>query len=355
MELTLMKGSEAIAEAAIRAGCRGFFGYPITPQNEIPEYMSLRMPQVGGVFVQAESEVAAINMVYGAAGSGVRAMTSSSSPGVSLKQEGISYAAGAQLPAVIVNVMRGGPGLGSIQPSQADYFQATRGGGNGDYRTPVLAPANLQEAVDLVQEAFDIADQYRTPVVVLADGLIGQMMEPIVWKEHKQRPLPPKDWASSGRGDRDHNNFINSLLIDAPSCEKHNEELLKIYAEIEKNEVRWEEIMLEDAELVFTAYGTPARIAITVAENLRKKGIKAGVFRPITLWPFPYARLREIAEQASVKVFLDVEMSAGQMVEDVKLAVGDRKPIDFYGRLGGMIPTVSEIEAKAEAVMGEVK
>lgn len=355
MKREIWKGSEAIAEAAIRAGCRGFFGYPITPQNEIPEYMSLRMPQVGGVFVQAESEVAAINMVYGAAGSGVRAMTSSSSPGVSLKQEGISYAAGAQLPAVIVNVMRGGPGLGSIQPSQADYFQATRGGGNGDYRTPVLAPANLQEAVDLVQEAFDIADQYRTPVVVLADGLIGQMMEPIVWKEHKQRPLPPKDWASSGRGDRDHNNFINSLLIDAPSCEKHNEELLKIYAEIEKNEVRWEEIMLEDAELVFTAYGTPARIAITVAENLRKKGIKAGVFRPITLWPFPYTRLREIAEQSSVKVFLDVEMSAGQMIEDVKLAVGDRKPIDFYGRLGGMIPTVSEIEAKAEAVMGEVK
>ena len=355
MKREIWKGSEAIAEAAIRAGCRGFFGYPITPQNEIPEYMSLRMPQVGGVFVQAESEVAAINMVYGAAGSGIRAMTSSSSPGISLKQEGISYMAGAQLPAVIVNVMRGGPGLGSIQPSQADYFQATRGGGNGDYRTPVLAPANLQEAVDLVQEAFDIADQYRTPVVVLADGLIGQMMEPIVWKEHKQRPLPPKDWASSGRGDRDHNNFINSLLIDAPSCEKHNEELLKIYAEIEKNEVRWEEIMLEDAELVFTAYGTPARIAITVAENLRKKGIKAGVFRPITLWPFPYARLREIAEQASVKVFLDVEMSAGQMVEDVKLAVGDRKPIDFYGRLGGMIPTVSEIEAKAEAVMGEVK
>ena len=355
MKREIWKGSEAIAEAAIRAGCRGFFGYPITPQNEIPEYMSLRMPQVGGVFVQAESEVAAINMVYGAAGSGIRAMTSSSSPGISLKQEGISYMAGAQLPAVIVNVMRGGPGLGSIQTSQADYFQATRGGGNGDYRTPVLAPSNLQEAVDLVQEAFDIADQYRTPVMIAADGLIGQMMEPIVWKEHKQRPLPPKDWASSGRGDRDHNNFINSLLIDAPSCEKHNEELLKIYAEIEKNEVRWEEIMLEDAELVFTAYGTPARIAITVAENLRKKGIKAGVFRPITLWPFPYARLREIAEQASVKMFLDVEMSAGQMVEDVKLAVGDRKPIDFYGRLGGMIPTVSEIEAKAEAVMGEVK
>lgn len=355
MKREIWKGSEAIAEAAIRAGCRGFFGYPITPQNEIPEYMSMRMPQVGGVFVQAESEVAAINMVYGASGSGIRAMTSSSSPGISLKQEGISYAAGAQLPAVIVNVMRGGPGLGSIQPSQADYFQATRGGGNGDYRTPVLAPSNLQEAVDLVQDAFDIADQYRTPVMVLADGLIGQMMEPIVWHDHKKRELPPKDWAASGRGDRDHNNFINSLLIDAPSCEKHNEELLRIYAEIEKNEVRWEEIMLDDAELVFTAYGTPARIAITVAENLRKKGIKAGVFRPITLWPFPYARLREIAEQPSVKVFLDVEMSAGQMVEDVRLAVGEQKPIKFYGRLGGMIPTVSEIEAKAEAVMGEVK
>ena len=355
MKREIWKGSEAIAEAAIRAGCRGFFGYPITPQNEIPEYMSLRMPEVGGVFVQAESEVAAINMVYGAVGSGVRAMTSSSSPGISLKQEGISYMAGAMLPAVIVNVMRGGPGLGSIQPSQADYFQATRGGGNGDYRTPVLAPSNLQEAVDLVQEAFDIADQYRTPVMVLADGLIGQMMEPIVWHDHKKRELPPKDWAASGRGDRDHNNFINSLYIDAPSCEEHNKRLLAIYKEIEEKEVRWEEIMLDDAELVFTAYGTPARIAITVAENLRAKGIKAGVFRPITLWPFPYDRLREIASKDSVKVLLDVEMSAGQMIDDVKLAVGERKPIKFYGRLGGVIPNVSEIEAAAEAAMGEVK
>ena len=355
MKREIWKGSEAIAEAAIRAGCRGFFGYPITPQNEIPEYMSLRMPEVGGVFVQAESEVAAINMVYGAVGSGVRAMTSSSSPGISLKQEGISYMAGAMLPAVIVNVMRGGPGLGSIQPSQADYFQATRGGGNGDYRTPVLAPSNLQEAVDLVQDAFDIADQYRTPVMVLADGLIGQMMEPIVWHDHKKRELPPKDWAASGRGDRDHNNFINSLYIDAPSCEEHNKRLLAIYKEIEEKEVRWEEIMLDDAELVFTAYGTPARIAITVAENLRAKGIKAGVFRPITLWPFPYDRLREIASKDSVKVLLDVEMSAGQMIDDVKLAVGERKPIKFYGRLGGVIPNVSEIEAAAEAAMGEVK
>lgn len=355
MKREIWKGSEAIAEAAIRAGCRGFFGYPITPQNEIPEYMSLKMPQAGGVFVQAESEVAAINMVYGAAATGVRAMTSSSSPGVSLKQEGISYMAGAKLPAVIVNVMRGGPGLGSIQPSQADYFQATRGGGNGDYRTPVLAPANLQEAVDLVQEAFDIADQYRTPVVVLADGLIGQMMEPIVWHDVKKRQLPPKTWASSGRKGRDHNNFINSLLIDAQDCENHNIELLNTYHEIEKNEVRFEEVMTEDAEVLITAYGTPARIAITVAENLRARGIKAGVFRPITLWPFPSKRLQEIAEQDSVKVILDVEMSTGQMLDDVNLAVAERKPIRFYGRYGGVIPTVSEIEAAAEKALGEVK
>ena len=355
MKREIWKGSEAIAEAAIRAGCRGFFGYPITPQNEIPEYMSLKMPQAGGVFVQAESEVAAINMVYGAAATGVRAMTSSSSPGVSLKQEGISYMAGAKLPAVIVNVMRGGPGLGSIQPSQADYFQATRGGGNGDYRTPVLAPANLQEAVDLVQEAFDIADQYRTPVVVLADGLIGQMMEPIVWHDVKKRQLPPKTWASSGRKGREHNNFINSLLIDAHDCENHNIELLNTYHEIEKNEVRFEEVMTEDAEVLITAYGTPARIAITVAENLRAKGIKAGVFRPITVWPFPSKRLREIAEQESVKVILDVEMSTGQMLDDVNLAVAERKPVRFYGRYGGVIPTVSELEAAAEKALGEVK
>ena len=355
MKREIWKGSEAIAEAAIRAGCRGFFGYPITPQNEIPEYMSLKMPQAGGVFVQAESEVAAINMVYGAAATGVRAMTSSSSPGVSLKQEGISYMAGAKLPAVIVNVMRGGPGLGSIQPSQADYFQATRGGGNGDYRTPVLAPANLQEAVDLVQEAFDIADQYRTPVVVLADGLIGQMMEPIVWHDVKKRQLPPKTWASSGRKGREHNNFINSLLIDAHDCENHNIALLNTYHEIEKNEVRFEEVMTEDAEVLITAYGTPARIAITVAENLRAKGIKAGVFRPITLWPFPSKRLREIAEQESVKVILDVEMSTGQMLDDVNLAVAERKPVRFYGRYGGVIPTVSELEAAAEKALGEVK
>ncbi len=355
MKKVIMKGSEAIAEAAIKAGCDCFFGYPITPQNEIPEYMSLRMPQEGRVFVQAESEVAAINMVYGAASAGKRAMTSSSSPGIALKQEGISYMAGAELPAVIVNVMRGGPGLGSIQPSQADYYQATRGGGNGDYRTVTLAPANLQEAVDLMQEAFDIADQYRNPVMLLADGLIGQMMEPIVWKEHEKRELPAKDWAASGRSGRAHNNFITSLNIDALDCEKHNRDMIEKYKEIEKNECRWEEYRLEDAEFVLAAYGTPSRIAQTVVDQLRDKGIKAGLFRPITVWPYPYQRLSEIAGWEQIKGFLTVEMSDGQMNEDVRLAVGDKKPVRHYGRLGGVIPTVSEVLANAEAVYQEVK
>lgn len=355
MKREIWKGSEAIAEAAIRAGCRGFFGYPITPQNEIPEYMSLRMPQVGGVFVQAESELAAVNMVYGAAASGVRAMTSSSSPGVSLKQEGISYMVGAQLPAVIVNVMRGGPGLGSIQPSQSDYHQATRGGGNGDYRTVVLAPSNLQEAVDLTQVAFDIADQYRNPVMLLADGLIGQMMEPVVWQEYTPRNLPKKDWAASGRGDRDHSNFITSLFLEAPACEAHNLMLAEKYAAMEQNECRWEETMTDDAEIILVAYGTPARIARTVAQNLRDQGIKAGVFRPVSLWPYPTNRLRELAECSAVKAFLTVEMCLGQMIDDVKLAVGERKPVMFYGRSGGTIPSVSEIEQAAREAYEEVK
>lgn len=355
MKREIWKGSEAIAEAAIRAGCRGFFGYPITPQNEIPEYMSAKMPAAGGVFVQSESEVSAINMVYGAAAAGIRAMTSSSSPGVSLKQEGISYMAGAELPAVIVNVMRGGPGLGSIQPAQADYYQATRGGGNGDYRTVTLAPANIQEAVDLMFEAFDIADQYRNPVMILADGLIGQMMEPLVWKEYTPRKLPPKTWAADGRKGRDHNNFVTSLLVEAADCEAHNRKLEKKYQAMEENECRWEEILLDDAEIVFTAFGTPARIAQTAAENLRKKGIKAGVFRPITLWPFPAKRLRDIAERPNVKVIMDVEMSLGQMLDDVNLAIAERKPVKFYGRVGGSIPSVSEVEKAAAAAYEEVK
>ena len=354
MAKELWKGNEAIAEAAIRAGCDCFFGYPITPQSEVPEYMSLHMPEHGRVFVQSESELAAINMVYGAAGSGMRAMTSSSSPGISLKQEGITYLAGAELPAVIVNCMRGGPGLGTIQPGQGDYFQATRGGGNGDYRTVVLAPSNVQETVDFVQEAFDIADQYRNPVVVLADGLIGQMMEPIVWHEIPKRDLPPKDWAASGRHGRDHTNIINSLYIDPDECDHHNVHLEEKYQAMKKNEVRWEERDCEDAELVITAYGTPARIALTALELLREEGIKAGLFRPITLWPFPEKALHDLAGEDHVKVILDVELSSsGQMLDDVRLAVEGQKPIRFIGRAGGAIPSVEEIVEAAKAALKE--
>ena len=328
MAKELWKGNEAIAEAAIRAGCDCFFGYPITPQSEVPEYMSSHLPKAGGVFVQSESEVAAINMVYGAAGAGMRAMTSSSSPGISLKQEGITYLAAAELPCVIVNVMRGGPGLGTIQPGQGDYFQATRGGGNGDYRTVVLAPSNVQETADFVQEAFDIADQYRTPVVVLADGLIGQMMEPIEWRPVPRRQLPPKDWAALNR------------------------RLTAKYAEIEKNEVRWDTAFCEDAEVLITAYGTPARIALTALELLREEGVKAGLFRPVTLWPFPERALRNLADEAHVKVILDVEMSStGQMLDDVRLAVEGRKPVRYLGRL----PTVEEIIESAKTAWKEAQ
>ena len=356
MAKELWKGNEAIAEAAIRAGCDCFFGYPITPQSEVPEYMSLHMPEHGKVFVQSESELAAINMVYGAAGTGKRSMTSSSSPGISLKQEGITYLAGAEVPCVIVNCMRGGPGLGTIQPAQGDYFQATRGGGNGDYRTPVLAPSNVQEAVDFVQEAFDIADQYRTPVMVVMDGLIGQMMEPIEWKERKGRDLPEKDWAACGRFGRGHNNVINSLYIDPEECDHHNEHLTEKYRLIEENEVRCECVDCEDAELIITAYGTPARIALSAMEALRAAGIKVGLFRPITLWPFPEAALHALAGEAHVKHILDIELSStGQMLDDVRLAVEGQKPISYLGHAGGVLPTVEEMVEAASAIMKEVK
>ena len=356
MAKELWKGNEAIAEAAIRAGCDCFFGYPITPQSEVPEYMSVHLPEHGGVFVQAESEVAAINMVYGAAGAGMRAMTSSSSPGISLKQEATTYIAGAELPAVIINCMRGGPGLGTIQPGQGDYFQATRGGGNGDYRTVVLSPSNVQETVDFVQEAFDIADQYRNPVMVVCDGLIGQMMEPIEWREIPKRKLPPKDWAASGRKGRDHHNVINSLYMDPEVCDEHNRHLDEKYAEVAKNEVGWEEAECEDAELVIPAYGTPARIALTALEALRSEGIKAGLFRPITLWPFPEKPLHELAAKEHVKAFLDVEMSSsGQMIDDVRLAVEGQKPISYLGHAGGVMPTVEEMIESAKKALKEVK
>jgi 2-oxoglutarate ferredoxin oxidoreductase subunit alpha len=351
-ERILMKGNEAIAEAAIRAGCRYFFGYPITPQNELPEYMSWRMPQVGGSFVQAESEVAAINMVYGAAGAGGRTMTSSSGPGISLKQEGISYLAGAELPAVIVNVMRCGPGLGGIQPAQSDYFQAVKGGGHGDYRLVVLAPASLQEAYDLVIEAFDIADLYRNPVMILADGMLGQMMEPIELREFKPRELPPKDWVANGR--KNHNgtkNIISSLILNPAVLEQHNLKLQQKYKDIALNEQRAEIIDCEDAELVIAAYGSTARIAKTALAYLRKRGIKAGLFRPVSLWPFPVNSLQSVIDKA--KGFLAVEMSAGQMVEDLRMHVKGQRQVHFYGRMGGMVPTPEEIaERAAEIIKG---
>ena len=356
MAKELWKGNEAIAEAAIRAGCDCFFGYTITPQSEVPEYMSSHLPKAGGVFVQSESEVAAINMVYGAAGAGMRAMTSSSSPGISLKQEGITYLAAAELPCVIVNVMRGGPGLGTIRPGQGDYFQATRGGGNGDYRTVVLAPSNVQETADFVQEAFDIADQYRTPVVVLADGLIGQMMEPIEWRPVPRRQLPPKDWAACGKKGRSRTNVINSLFLNPEECDALNRRLTAKYAEIEKNEVRWDTAFCEDAEVLITAYGTPARIALTALELLREEGVKAGLFRPVTLWPFPERALRNLADEAHVKVILDVEMSStGQMLDDVRLAVEGRKPVRYLGRAGGLLPTVEEIIESAKTAWKEAQ
>jgi 2-oxoglutarate ferredoxin oxidoreductase subunit alpha len=338
-ERVMMKGNEAIAEGAIRAGCRCFFGYPITPQNEVPEYMSRRMPEVGGVFIQAESEVSAINMVYGAAGAGVRAMTSSSSPGVSLKMEGISYIAGAELPCVIVNVARGGPGLGGLTPSQADYFQATKGGGHGDYRLIVFAPASVQEIIDLMFEAFVTADKYRNPAMVLADGLLGQMMEPVVMKELADLKMPPKPWATTGMVERAQN-VVNSLGLVGEDLEKINQRLQQKYREIEANEIRFEDDGTADADLVVVAYGTSARIAKSAIAKAKAEGKKVGLLRLITLWPFPKQKIAELAKAG--KEFLVIEMSAGQMIEDVQLASGGQTPVHFYGRLNGAIPTVTE-------------
>jgi len=352
MAKILMKGNEAVAKAAIEAGCRYFFGYPITPQNEIPEYMSKELPKIGGVYLQAESEVSAINMIYGGAGTGARVMTSSSSPGIALKQEGITYIAGAELPCVIVNMMRGGPGLGGIQPSQADYFMSTRGGGNGDYRTPVFAPASIQEAVDMTMEAFDVADYYRTPVMVVADGMIGQMMEPVEFKAPKKRELPAKDWATTGTKGERKPNIINSLFLDPQELEDHNFKLAEKYAKIEANEVQYEMYKTEDAELVFVAYGTTSRIVKNVVEELRAEGVKAGLIRPKTIWPFPFKAFDEIP---AVKNLLTVEMSMGQMLEDVQMASNGRWPVSFYGRVGGMIPTPQGIKGKALEVIGGAK
>ena len=349
MAKKLMKGSEAIAEAAIQAGCRYFFGYPITPQNEIPEYMSRRLPKLGGCFLQAESEVAAINMVYGAAAAGARVMTSSSSPGISLKQEGMSYIATAELPCVVVNIMRTGPGLGGILPSQGDYFQATKGGGHGDYHPIVLAPCSVQEAADLVIEAFDLADLYRTPVMVLGDGMIGQMMEPVEYHFPKKRELPQKDWACTGwDGKSRPRAIVNSLYIEAERMKEVTDRMWARYRIIEETEKRVEEYFVDDAEYIIAAYGTTARIAKTAVAKLREKGIKAGLIRPITIWPFPGEAYAKAAQHA--KAILDVEMNAGQMVEDVRLSVNGKIPVEFFGMMGGYVPTVGQIVEKVEAM-----
>ncbi len=355
MAKKLMKGAEAMGEAAIQAGCRLFFGYPITPQNEIPEYMSARLPQVGGTFVQAESEVAASNMIYGAAGAGERVLTSSSSPGISLMMEGLSYIAGSELPVVVINIMRAGPGLGGILPAQGDYFQATKGGGHGDYRCLVLAPWSVQEAADLVQDAFDLADYYRNPVLILGDGLIGQMMEPVEFKADRRpcKPLAPKTWASTGwKGDRPRA-IINSLFLDPEALERHNQKLAAKYAAMERDEKRVAEVGTDGQyEVLVVAYGTVARVVYTALDDLRQAGVRAAMVRPVSLFPFPYEAVRRAAEKA--KAVLVAELSTGQMIEDVRLAVEGRVPVHFIGRQGGMLLTPEDIAARVrELAAGE--
>ena len=351
-EKLLMKGSEAIAEAAIRAGAMAFFGYPITPQNETPEYFSRRMPELGRVFLQAESEVAAINMVYGAACTGTRAITTSSSPGISLMQEGFSYIANTNVPCVVVNAMRGGPGLGDIAPAQADYFQATKGGGHGDYHSIVIAPHTVQEEADLMFDAFELADKYRIMVVVLVDGLLGQMMEPVEFKDWVDvKKFKTPEWATVGQGDRAQRNILISFDILAEGLEKMNLVLQNKYAKIRENEVRFEEYKMDDADYAITAFGTVARIAKTTIELARNEGIKVGLIRPITLYPFPEKVIENRASQ--VKFFFDTEMNEGQMLEDVKLAVNGKKPVYFHGRLGGIVPTAEEILDEFKKHLGD--
>jgi 2-oxoglutarate ferredoxin oxidoreductase subunit alpha len=349
-ERVLITGNEAAGEAAIRAGCRFYYGYPITPQNELTAYMARYMPRAGGTFIQAESELAAISMCYGTAATGNRCMTSSSSPGISLKQEGISYMAGAELPVVIVNVQRGGPGLGDISAAQGDYFQATRGGGHGDYRTIVLAPASVQETADLVMEAFDLADLYRTPVLILSDAIIGQMMEPAVFRDPSKRELPDKStWALTGAKGREHH-IVKSFFWIRGDLEAFNEHLRDKYETISAREVRFEDVDVDDAEVVIVAYGTPARVAVDVVRRMRGQGKKVGMIRPITLWPFPTSHVRDVAGR--VKGILVVEMSLGQMVDDVRLAVEGRCDVRFFGRAGGGLPTAGEIGGKVRDVLG---
>lgn len=344
-----MKGNEALAEAAIQAGCDAYFGYPITPQSEVLEYLSREMPKYDRIVMQAESEVASINMVYGAAGAGFRAMTSSSSPGISLMQEGISYMAGAELPCLIVNVNRAGPGLGTIQPGQGDYFQATKGGGHGDYKMIVLAPASVQEMADFVFLGFDLADKYRNPVMLLSDGAIGQMMEKVRFVPYERPIVDKSSWATTGKPKSRKRNFITSLVIDPEKMEQHNIHLEEKFQKIRENEVRFEEINTDDAEYLFVAYGLSARICQKAIDLAREKGIRIGLLRPVTLFPFPYQRLHQLSSQ--VKMMVSVELSSGQMVEDVRLAVEGKVPVKFYGRMGGLIPTPEEVVQNLETLI----
>ncbi len=336
----LMKGNEAIAEAAIKAGCMHYFGYPITPQTEVAAYMAKRMPKIGGVFLQAESEVAAINMVYGVSATGKRVMTSSSSPGISLKGEGLSYLAGADLPALVVNVQRGGPGLGGLQPSQSDYFQATKGGAHGDFHMIVLAPASVQEMAELTVHGFDLADKYRMTAMVLADGTMGQMMEPVSL-EFDIKPQPEKPWATTGTNMQRKHNVVNSLFLKPEELERTNFERFKRYEVIKENEVMYEEYLMDDAEICIAAFGIAARVSKNAINEARKQGIKVGMIRPITLWPFPEKQFKKASEK--INKFISVELSMGQMIEDVRLAVGSNAKVELCNRTGGMIPSPEEV------------
>lgn len=345
-----MKGNEALAEAAIRAGCKCFFGYPITPQTELAAYMAKRMHKAGGVFLQAESEIAAINMVLGAASTGVRAMTSSSSPGISLKSEGISYLAGSDVPAVIINVQRGGPGLGGIQPSQADYWQATKALGHGDFHLLVFAPASVQEMVDMVVKAFDTADKYRMPAMILADGLLGQMMEPVSFPEINPDPHDKSGWAADGhKGKREHH-IINSLYLQPDELQTSVLSRFERYEKVKAEETDAELYLTDDCDILLCAFGATARVVKSAVNEARAQGIKAGLFRPKTLWPFPVKEINKAAENA--KRLLSVEMSMGQMIDDIKLAINCSKPVEFFGRTGGVIPTPAEVLAEIKKVGG---
>ncbi|MGN1307628.1 MAG: 3-methyl-2-oxobutanoate dehydrogenase subunit VorB [Faecousia sp.] len=348
----LMKGNEALAEAAIQAGCRHYFGYPITPQTEVAAYMAKRMPKIGGCFLQAESEIAAINMVYGVASAGKRVMTSSSSPGISLKEEGISYLAGADLPAFIVNVQRGGPGLGGIQPSQSDYFQSTRGGGHGDYHIIVLAPSSVQEMADLTVKGFDLADEYRMPAMVLADGTMGQMMEPVTMGNYQPKTVE-KPWAVTGTKMQRPHNIVNSLYLNPEELERTNFERYARYAVIERKEAMYESFLMEDADICVTAFGIAARVSRNAVLAARAEGIKVGLLRPITLWPFPKAPFAAAADRVSA--FISVELSMGQMIEDVELATRCKRPVHLCNRTGGMIPSPEQVLAKIKEIAGGLK